>query len=351
MNKKLIAIAVAASFAAPMAVQAEATPYANVQFEVFDFDDGKTKAAGSDSGMYVGDRERGRVGLKGSEDLGGGMKAIAMVEFDFVGGNDDSEFGDASDTDSAGDTVKVRGNGLRVREIMAGIKAGFGEIQIGTLKSAYKYTGGVKYDPFVTTTLEARGDYGMSGGTKGHNGFLNNMLAYKNKFGALSVWATYSPDETDRDGDGNADDGELTYAVKFSSGNIEAFVSGYDGAFSDSTKEYSSNKIGGKFKLGGGTAVLAQYELADSAGKDITNTFVGFHFGMGKNTLVAQYGIQDKDEAVDTNDSGTMLTVGAVHKFSKKARVFVGYKQVDGDAAGAAAKDETTTSIGLRVDI
>lgn len=343
MNKKLIAIAVAAGLA-PLVAQAETTPYAHIQFEVANIDDGTNKA------VTVTDRERGRIGLKGSEDLGNGLTAIGVAEFDFVGGNNDSEFGDAKVTDSNGDTSTVRGNGLRIREIMAGIKAGFGEIQIGTLKSAYKYTGGVNYDPFVTTTLEARGAYGMSGGTKGHNGFLNNALAYKGNFGPIGAWVTYSPDETDRDGDNKKDAGEYTAAVSFSSGNIEAFVARYDSGLSNSTKEYSSNKLGGKFSMGGGTAITAQYEMADSAGTDITNTFIGFQFGMGTNTLVAQYGIQDKDEAVDTNNSGTMLTVGAIHKFSKKARAFVGYKKLDGDAA-TNATDETTMSVGLRVDI
>lgn len=254
MNKKLIALAVAASFAAPMAAHAEATPYAQIQFELANTDSNGTKS------VRVTDKERGRVGLKGSEDLGNGMKAIAKAEFDIVGGNDDSEFGDPTDTTSAADdehthTVKVRGNALRVREIMAGIKAGFGEIQIGTLKSAYKYTGGVKYDPFVTTTLEARGAYGMSKGSSGHNGFINNALAYKNKFGPVSLWVTFSPDDTDRDSDNKKDAGEMTYGVKFNSGNLEAFVSGYDSGVSSTSSEYTATKFGGKFKLGGGTAL------------------------------------------------------------------------------------------------
>ena len=346
MNKKLIAMAVAASFAAPLAAHAEATPYAKVQFELFSFDDGKTDAAGSTKGNYIGDKERGQFGLKGSEDLGNGLKSFAKAEFDFIGGNADSEFG--TETDSNGDTTK--GNGTRVREISAGISGGFGEVQIGTLKSAYKYTGGVKYDAFVATTLEARKAYGMSGL---HNGFINNALAYKGKFGGLGVWVTYSPDDTDRDGDGKKDAGEMTGAVSFSGGNFEAFVSTYQYGGSDSTKDYSSNKIGGKFKFGGSMSVMAQYEMMDysAANSDITHTYVAFNMGFGKTSLAVQYGIQDKDETTDTNNSGTMLTVGANHKFSKNTRVFVGYKKLDGDAAGTSAKDDTYISAGLRVDI
>lgn len=339
MNKKLIAIAVAGAIAPMAAVHAETTPYAQIQFEVANIDDGST------SEVTVTDRERGRIGLKGSEDIGNGMQAIGIAEFDFVGGNKDSEFGDG--TDSNGDTF--RGNALRVREIMAGIKGGFGEIQIGTLKSAYKYSGGVKYDPFVTTTLEARGNYGMTAKTSGQNGFINNALAYKNKFGALGVWATYSPDQTDRDGDGTKDGGEYTLAVSFNAGALEAFGARYDSGLSDSTKQYSSNKIGAKFKLGSGMAIMGQYEKGDKAGTDLKTMFIGFHLGLGKNTIVLQAGNTKLDDGVDDANDGSYMAVGAIHKFSKKARVFVGYKKSKGK--DSPATEETVTSIGLRVAI
>ena len=341
MNKKLIALAVAASFAAPLAAQAETTPYANVQFEVTSYDDGVSGTA-SKKGTFINDKERGQIGLKGSEDLGNGLKAIAKAEFDFVGGNGsgDSEFGKNTDKDT--------GNALRIREIFAGLSGGFGEIQIGTLKSAYKYTGGVAYDAFVATNLEARKAYGMS---DLQNGFINNAIAYKNKFGALGLWVTYSPDETDRDGDTKTDAGETTVGVNFSAGNLEVVAAYYDAALSATNGSYTTTKVGGKFNMGGGTAIMAQYEMkaADAANSDVTNTFVAFHLGMGDNTLVAQYGIQDKDETVASNDSGTMLTIGGIHKFSKNSRVFAGYKKLDGDKA-TGAKDDTYMSVGLRVD-
>ena len=348
MNKKLIALAVGAAMA-PMAAQAETTAYSHIQFELANIDNG------TDSAMSVTDRERGRIGLKGSEDIGGGMKAIGLVEFDFEGGNRDSEFGGnktTSQTTTVGagtlahshDVTTSTRNALRIREVMAGIKGSFGEVQIGTLKSAYKYTGGVKYDPFVTTTLEARGNYGMSGGAMGHNAFINNALGYKNKFGAVNVWVTYSLDETDTDNDGQGDDGQMTYGLKFGGGNFEAFLSGVDRGTSKA--DYSSNKLGGKFKMGN-MALLGQYEMTDLNGTDRTNLFLGFQMNMGKNQIVAQYGVQEVDDSVDNDNDGTYLTVGLIHKFSKNARAFVGYKSEEGEGT----REETVTSVGLRVAI
>ncbi|MDH5179253.1 MAG: porin [Gammaproteobacteria bacterium] len=347
MNKKLIALAIGAAMAAPMAAQAEATAYAHIQFELAQVD------TGTSSTMGIVDKERGRIGIKGSEDLGDGMSAFAVAEFDFVGGNDDSEFGDAKDTTGTALTgpnahthsVTVRGNALRVREIAAGLKGGFGSIEIGTLKSAYKYTGGVKYDPFVTTTLEARGNYGMSGSTMGHNGFINNALGYKNKFGTVDFWLTFSPDETDTDNDGQGDDGQMTYALSFGGGNFEAFLSGVDRGTSKA--DYSANKLGGKFDLGGGTAVMGQYEMIDNNGTDVTNMYLSLQMKSGNNTIVVSYGMQDTDDGATNDNDGTYLTVGAIHNYSKKVRLFGGYSSVQGDGT----TDNTTMSVGLRVNI
>ena len=340
MNKKLIALAVAAGIA-PIVAHAETTPYANIQFELANIE---SKAGGTTTkAVNVTDRERGQIGLKGSEDLGNGLSAIAKAEFDFVGGNRDSEFGNETSTSTE------KGNALRVREIMAGLKGGFGEFQIGTLKSAYKYTGGVTYDPFVATTLEARGNFGMTAGDMGQNAFINNALAYKGKFGPIGAWITYSPDDTDRDADGKKDGGQYTYGVKYNAGNIEAFIAGDDAKYSLASKKYKSTKVGGKFSMGGGTAIKLQYEKGDKAGKDLITTFLGAEFGMGTNTLVAQVGTTKLDDGKDDTNDGSYMALGAIHKFSKKSRAFVGYKTKK--AKDSPATEDTVLSVGLRVDI
>lgn len=346
ISKKLIALAVGTSMAAPMAAQAEITTYAHIQFELANIDNG------TDADMFITDRERGRIGMKGSNDLGDGMKAFAVAEFDIVGGNDDSEFGDAEDTTgvpSAGalhtHDVKVRGNAFRIREVMAGLQGGFGTVEIGTLKSAYKYTGGIKYDPFVTTTLEARGNYGMSGGNIGHNSFINNAIAYKNKVGAVDFWLTYSPDATDTDDDAIGDDGQMTYAIKYNDSNFEVFLSGVDQG--TSLTDYSSNKLGGKYKFGGNMAIMGQYEMNDVNGTDRTYIFLGFQLKSGKQRYVFQYGVRDTDDGVKNNADGTYVTLGAIHHFNKSTRLFSGYKSRDG---GGTLEDSVLT-VGLRVDI
>jgi len=378
MNKKLIAIAVAASFAAPMAAQAEPTVYGNLQVEVADIDDGGTKQADADTGAagssYMGtdDNKRGRLGLKGSEDLGGGMSAIYNFEWQV-----ETTQGQVND-------------GTRVG--MVGIKAGFGTIMAGSLKTPYKYYGGVKYDPFVTTYLEARSRGGMSGkaadagfstkGSFGHHGFMTDAIGYKGKFGAVEVWANTSLDEK---GGAKGADGDINAGVKFSGGNFEAFVAmasndsvtqgGYDaqddGTANDAIAgDYSATKFGGMFKMGphkikaqieSTEATITRVDVGDTGTfATVTGTsgtwesdfiFLGYEMAMGKNVIVVNYGTRESTSGAYTEDQD-YLAVGVIHKLSKKTRAFVGYStsETSDNEVGSKAVDASVTSLGLRVD-
>jgi predicted porin len=330
MNKKLIAVAVAAGLAAPLAAQADVTTYAKVQFEIANID-----VDGSESTTTVTDRERGQFGMKGGYDLGGGLKSWAKAEFDFEGNNNDVEFGG-------------HGNAFRVREVNVGLTGGFGSLGIGTVKSAYKYAGGVTYDPFVATTLEARGGDGMTAGAGGHHAFLSNALIYTNKFGMAKVHVTYSPDDTDRDsGTANDDAGEMSASLKFGAKDWEAGVAMYDEGVSVSTENLQNTKVFGKMNFGPHSVQL-QYENSDSGATtnaETTYIWAGYTFKMGKGMLNAQYADVDPD---GNNNNHTMMTLGYIYKFNKNTRVFAGYHNVDYDAANS---DEDTISVGLRVDI
>ena len=344
MNKKLIAAAVAAGFvAAAPAAQAEIKVYSHVQFELTD-----TDADGSaNDTMKVTDNQRGRLGVKGGHDLGGGLRSFAIAEFDFVGGNQDAEFGRGDRGDVGGKGGDDEGNGFRVREINAGLKGSFGAIGLGTVKSAYKYAGGVKYDPFVTTQLEARG-VSMTGSTSGHNGFLNNAFVYTGKFGMAKIHATYSLDDTDRDsGTENNDDGELSLALSFGSKTWEAGFAYYDEGVSVATDNTENTKLFGKMSFGNNT-ILGQYEISDNGAATNNETeyvWLGYQLKVGSGMVNVQYGMVDPD---GNNNDRNMITVGYIHKFNKQSRIFAGYQTVDDDNN---ANDVDQLSVGIRVDI
>ncbi len=349
MNKKLLSVAIGAALgAAPLFAQADVVVYGQLQAELANINADNLSTDGvvlqgsqfnGFDGRNMDDFKRGRLGVKASEKLGNGMTAIAKFEWQV-----DTTQGDPND-----------GN----RESYVGLKGGWGTFTAGALKSAYKYTGGVTYDAFITTYLEARRHGGMATGVFGQNGFMTDSLGYEGKFGGFKIWATYSPDESAAGGPGGVDDGDYTASLSFNPGNWEAFVAvAHNEDNSPAGLNYDAWKVGGKYKFGNNT-FLAQYEdtqqdMAGGGSNDGKIWFLGYHLQMGNNTLVAQYGNGKADVASSSIDQkDDYYAVGVIHKMSKKTRVFGGYAYTDvNDANGVASADgnRDAWTVGMRVD-
>ncbi|MGD9000821.1 MAG: porin, partial [Granulosicoccaceae bacterium] len=164
MNKQHLAMAVAAAMFAPTVASADVTVYGRVQAE-YNIED--RDCTGCDSVQSVDDNGgMSRLGVKFSEKLGGGLTAFGKAEFRI----------DPADNNSVGtngDAASVSG-ALGQRDIHAGIKGSWGSLAAGSFHSPYKTAGGVKWDPWAATHLQARRAGGMTGGAGigGHNGFM-----------------------------------------------------------------------------------------------------------------------------------------------------------------------------------
>lgn len=329
MNKTIIAIAVAAVAAAPMAANAAVTTYAQVQAEITSTDNG------TDSTISMGDNARGRLGFKGSEELGNGMTMIGKMEFKVD--TADGDAGTATDTTDTDPKVDAQGISLQKREMMVGLKAGWGTFAMGRLKPAYKYAGGVKYDAFVTTALESRGVI-MSGkvGTgkaMGHNSFSSDTVGVYLMGGKLAI--NYGVDEATAasDTDGNMGDLAISYKHKMGKKNeiVVAHVSQGDPG------DYTATKVGGKFG-----AIKFQIEATDTGTATNTHAFIAYGMKAAGGKVVFQGGTVTGD-----SDDTTDITVGYIKKFTKKARWFAGARVTTYDVA---ADDDTVLTYGMRFD-
>ncbi|MDO8414508.1 MAG: porin, partial [Gallionellaceae bacterium] len=118
MKKSLIALAVAATLVAPVAMAdtSNVTVYgaANVSLDL-----AKSGNSGNDVGTNHVASNSSLIGFKGSEDLGGGLSAIFQVE--------------------SGIDVDAGGNSLATRETFAGLKGdSWGAVKLGKLDTPYK---------------------------------------------------------------------------------------------------------------------------------------------------------------------------------------------------------------------
>ncbi len=338
MNNKIIAMAIAAGLAFPVAAMAAPSVGGHMQVEL-NQPDLKDSASTSADELNTADNARGRLWIKGSEDLGGGMKAIYKAEWKI----DTTKGGAAS------------GN----RESYVGLKGNFGTVYAGNGASPYKSNAGTDFDPYTATVLEGRSNGGAltaeGSMTKnyGINSFLADSISYKKKFGDVSVHAQYHLNES------TVRDNTFGLAVRYKAGagiNVIVATITEDASTLAGTVK---TKIGGtRTKLGvswkgGPHKVLARFETQsdDVADNDATAVFLGYHMTMGKNVMTIQYGTIDGKAAAD-DKTYTMLAVK--HNLSKKTAAWVGYRSTDYKEDGTAPlavtnTDNSVISLGLRI--
>ena len=355
MNNKLIALAVAGALTAPMmAAEAAPTVYGRMAVEWAQTSNSGTSTTDKD---YLVDNKAGQFGFKGSEDLGGGLKAIYKMEFGI------------ETTEDAG------ANGIFGRESMIGLKIGKQHsVIMGSIKSPYKYAGGVKYDSFAATTLQARegstnvggSGGGMSGGSLGHGGFLTNSVGYIGKFKPVTVsLATSGFDDATNDAPVAA------FSVK---AKVSAFEFGIAAISQDSciatasttdncnskgtnpdTPETESTKLFGSWSSGQHTVRLQVEgkEVTPAAGGTSTDTdyaYVNYQFKMGKHLVDVAVGEKDDTRATSGTDEDWSRLAYA-YNFSKKTRVFAGVAESDvsNNNGSAGANDWDTFSLGMQI--
>ncbi|MCL2160622.1 MAG: porin [Betaproteobacteria bacterium] len=172
MQKKLIALAIAGLMSAPAFAQSNVTLYGTIDY-------GFTSLGGTDdvwdSGKKIkarnaidsGISKANRIGFKGTEDLGNGLKAVFVLE-EGLNGDQGSMF----------KTVN--------RQSYAGLAGGFGTVAFGRhYTPQHLFTSAV--DPFGKNGL------GSAGNVLIQERRLNNLLAYISpSFGGFSFIAGYS---------------------------------------------------------------------------------------------------------------------------------------------------------------
>jgi len=319
MNKKLIAAAVAAGLVLPGVAMADATVYGKINVGIVSYDN--DDAGASNDGISVFD-EASRLGVKGEEDLGNGLKALFKMEA----------------------TVDMdNGNISMNRDQYVGLGGGWGNVLVGHFNTAYKNATG-KYDLFADR-------WGDITGTGTHGDFdrrESNQVAYNGKFGnvkfGFSTDFSETADNTATTVDENANGYTIAVNVPFGAFEVAAAYA-VRGGSAGAAEGDTGTKLGFMWK--GPVQLNLVYEqfVDDSLATNDTTTpitlQVGFKMG-DKNMLAAGYTTVD----VDGNDNDcTQLTAGWMHKLSKKTEVNVIYSAIDNDAA-STCKGRFNASVG-----
>jgi len=123
MKKSILALAVAAALATPLAAQADTILYGSARVSVDYNDEDNLANKFKGDGYWDVVNNDSRLGVLGSEDLGGGLSAIYQYEF--------------------GVDVTEGGNFESNRPKFVGLKGGFGSITLGTQETPYYQVAGI----------------------------------------------------------------------------------------------------------------------------------------------------------------------------------------------------------------
>ncbi len=323
MQKKLLALAIAGAMSAPLAAQAQSS---NVQIygllqPSIDFVDN-----GDESGTSM-QNNNSRLGFKGSEDLGNGLKAIFQLE-------------------SAVDFDDRSGSGWTRRDSWVGLAGSFGQLVAGTKFSAYKSSTDF-VDPFGDTIGDYNNVFGVSvADGPGFNDRFRNGLHYASpNFGGLVITASYGL-ELDGDADGFEDDSgdgsddSWSLAATYKTGGltlVAAYEDQEDRLLGDlGTEDAKAMKVAAGYKFGN-TLITAMY-AKENFGDDVVTgdeferdlVYVAVKHSMGNIDLMASYTWADEFDDID--DSGANAwAVGAAYNFSKRTAIGAYYAMVDND--------------------
>jgi len=304
MKNKLIAAAIAAALVAPMAAHADTTVYGKLDVSVDSIDTGGTDTGSAKAKSLYGSSNSSRFGVKGSEDLGGGLKAVYGIEWG-VGG-----FGAAGD--------------LSQRNRSAGLAGGFGTVELGYQDSPMKRLW-TSYD----INLEHVGDLGNV--TTANDRLSGVQYTSPKLGGSWVIQGAYQPDQ------GVADKSVTSIAVNGMAGPVKLGIGTENRKTGTGLDDQKTTRLAASMKFGM-AQVNAFYSKTDfGGGSELKTTALQAKFGFGGGNDLRVGVAQAKTDVSD--EKATLTTIGFDHHLSKKTFVYVDYATAKNDPGAYATVD------------
>ena len=331
MNKKLLIAAVGAALVAGpmMAAQAAPTVYGHFHESLDHYDNGGSPS--TENGLL--NNNSTRFGIKGDEDLGGGLKAIYQVESGIFNADDGSS-----------------GFGNTLRNTYMGFAgSSWGSVKFGRHDAPVKDLSR-KLDAFN----EEIGDMRTVVGNAAFDNRVSNMVRYDSpSFSGVQFALTYSTGEV------TAEPTTTSGNVTWSQGPIWLGL-GYEShkAHLNSTdKDVTDMRLAGKFNVTSDFYIAALYDTMSDLGTTAANSLAGVGtdgndgkawalaggYKMANNLFKLQYSKADKTDKAATDNGNKQWVVGVDHNFSKTTKVYFDYAK---GTNGAGSSNNVSSSYG-----
>lgn len=319
MKKNLIALAVLAASGAAFA-QSNVTLYG-----VADIWFGQTSGTGVETQTVLesGGVSGSRWGVKGSEDLGGGLKANFLLEQGF---KIDTGAGAAGQAFS--------------RQSYVGFSGGFGEVKLGKMWTAYDDISGAGNSAF-DSALAPSGIWKSTG----YNANPANSMYYASpSMSGFSGAISYSLGENKT---AAADAGNVTSVhVKYEGGPVYVGLGFQSEKATGNATAVEFTRLNGSYAFGA-AKLLAGYGKFANGNAETTEWELGADYSISS-TLAISGGIaKSNDNAASGDASRKGFGLAAAYSMSKRTTLYGGFNQSTTTVKGADA-DSKIFAVGVK---
>ena len=284
MKKSLIALAVLAAAGA-------ASAQSSVQlYGIADLSLVKDKGAATQ--MLSGAVSGSRFGVKGSEDLGGGLKANFVLEQGF---------------DASNGAADVAGQAFE-REASVGVSGAFGAVKVGRAGTAFDDVVGAT-NPVFDSALSPTGVF------QGYTGRTSNGVYYTSpSYAGFTAGVSYAFAE------GLAAKNVTAYNVQYANGPIAAAFAQQD----DDVAAAKFTRLNGSYDLGVVKLLGAYGRVKANATGDKTNEYsIGADVPLASNLVLSAGYAASK---ADGEERASSVSVGVAYLLSKRTTVYGGLR-------------------------
>ncbi len=313
MKKSLFALAALTVFATTVSAQTSVTVYGIVDAGIAYEDNGAP--SGSVLRLESGGQSTSRFGLKGTEDLGGGLSALFVLENGFVTGT-----GALSSASQIFD-----------RQSWVGLKGGYGTLRLGRQETLVYAAFNKGFDPFGRALAGNIDRMFLIGGSGKR---ASNTLTYSApNFNGFSGDLAYTLGGVAGDTSQGRESG---LSLQYVQGPVGVIFAHHNGNSVAPIVNGKTNFLAGTYDFGIAKGYLAygdnKNDAAAAARIDTRNWLIGVSVPVGAHLFMADY-IRKADKAVANRDA-TQIAIGYTYNLSKRTNFYTSYSQTSNDSAG-----------------
>jgi len=266
-----------------------------------------------------GNQSSSRIGFRGTEDLGDGLKAMFNIEA-----------GVALDTGAAD-------SNLFQRRAVVGLENSFGLLTVGREYSpiaAVAAMSDVFGQGFYGTNLSAFGSQGANRLTRR----LDNSVNIKTSaWNGLRAYLAYSAGEKTVDPSGNLVGGALEYTF----GNL-GLSAGYHTIKRLAIEEDKEMAFGASFKIDA-FDIKGNYLSADNAGPN--NKYKQYNLGAAFTMDANKFFVNYQQQKLESGAKGKTVAIAYTYSLSKRTNVYASYATLDNNNRGVFGINSSSTNV------